>query len=222
LKSVRVAKEADERLKDLRVCVVEALSLRVLDSPEGLAEELSAAAARRRDRDIPDDAREAMRAALRRGGYKPSGRGKPSSEYLCRAAREGNVPSINNLVDCNNALSLEAGLPSSILDAQAFGEEALIRICAEGDRYVFNAAGQEMDLSGLACVCAGSSGKPLGNAVKDSMAGKIGESCGKALGFIYAPASLPECELRAWGERLAELLRTYGGEGATASVIAIL
>jgi DNA/RNA-binding domain of Phe-tRNA-synthetase-like protein len=219
---MKVRKEADQRLAGLRVCVVEALSLRVLDSPEGLARELAAAAARRRERDIPDEAREAMRAALRSGGYKPSGRGKPASEYLCRAAREGNVPSINNLVDCNNALSLEAGLPSSILDARAFGDGALIRICAAGERYVFNAAGQEMDLAGLACVCAGSSGEPLGNAVKDSMAGKIGESCGKALGFIYAPASLPERELRAWGERLAELLGRYGGEGAAASVIAIL
>ena len=36
-----------------------------------------------------DDAvREAVRALLRHGGFKPTGRSKPASEYLLRAVRE--------------------------------------------------------------------------------------------------------------------------------------
>ena len=36
--------------------------------------------------------RQEVRDLLRHGGHKPTGRGKPSSEYLVRAAGEGKVP----------------------------------------------------------------------------------------------------------------------------------
>src|SRR5262249_32748464 len=51
----------------------------------------------------------AVRAAVRdllrfpHGGYKPTGRGKPSSEYLLRAVSEGTLGSINAAVDACNA-----------------------------------------------------------------------------------------------------------------------
>ena len=43
-----------------------------------------------------EQAREAIRALLRQGGYKPTGRGKPSSEYLLRAVGEGALGSLTS------------------------------------------------------------------------------------------------------------------------------
>src|SRR5437868_2189912 len=49
-----------------------------------------------------DKVREAVRGLLRQGGFKPTGRSKPASEYLIKAAREKTLPPINPCVDvCN-------------------------------------------------------------------------------------------------------------------------
>src|SRR3954469_9551184 len=63
-----------------------------------------------------DAVRAAVRDLLRHGGYKPTGRGKPASEYLIRAAAEGGLGSINAAVDACNAVSLHSGLPISVID----------------------------------------------------------------------------------------------------------
>ena len=63
-----------------------------------------------------EELRGAVRGLLRHGGYKPTGRGKPSSEYLVRAASEGALGSINLAVDACNAVSLHSGLPISVVD----------------------------------------------------------------------------------------------------------
>src|SRR6185437_15986538 len=60
--------------------------------------------------------RSAVRDLLRHGGYKPTGRGKPSSEYLLRAVSEGALGAINAAVDTCNAVSLHSGLPISVVD----------------------------------------------------------------------------------------------------------
>src|SRR4051812_6393744 len=66
-----------------------------------------------------DDAvREAVRALLRHGGFKPTGRSKPASEYLIKAAGEGTLASINLAVDACNAVSLHSGLPISVVDLE--------------------------------------------------------------------------------------------------------
>src|SRR5438093_172149 len=58
-----------------------------------------------------DDAvREAVRALLRQGGFKPTGRSKPASEYLLKAVREDGLSSINLAVDVCNIVSLHSGL----------------------------------------------------------------------------------------------------------------
>jgi DNA/RNA-binding domain of Phe-tRNA-synthetase-like protein len=56
---------------------------------------------------------------------------------LCKAVRDGIVPSINDLVDCSDLLSLETDLPVRLLDAEALGEGAFIRICFKSEGYVF-------------------------------------------------------------------------------------
>src|SRR5687767_15036533 len=67
------------------------------------------------DADVPlksdDKVREAVRALFRHGGFKPTGRSKPASEYLIRAVSEGVLSSINLAVDVCNVVSLHSGLP---------------------------------------------------------------------------------------------------------------
>src|ERR1043166_8867784 len=61
-----------------------------------------------------DIVREAVRALLRHGGFKPAGRSKPASEYLVRAVSDGSLTSINAAVDVCNIVSLHSGLPISV------------------------------------------------------------------------------------------------------------
>src|SRR5215212_8369808 len=63
-----------------------------------------------------DEVRAAVRDLLRRGGFKPAGRGKPASEYLAAAFAEDRFPRINALVDTCNVVSLHTGLPISLVD----------------------------------------------------------------------------------------------------------
>ena len=63
-----------------------------------------------------DRVRKTVRDLLRHGGFKPSGRSKPSSEYLLRAAGDGRLNSINLAVDVGNVVSLHSGLPISVVD----------------------------------------------------------------------------------------------------------
>jgi DNA/RNA-binding domain of Phe-tRNA-synthetase-like protein len=214
-------KADDPALDPALVCLVVAEGCSVSTSPAPLAEALAALAVQRSGEDFPPaKIKDAVRNMLRAGGYKPAGRQKPASEYLAQAAREGRFPSINGPVDCNNILSLETGLPISLLDADAVGDDPLIRICAAGESYIFNAAGHEMDLAGLLCACK-ADGTPLGNPVKDSMAGKITDRTTRLAGFIYAPLALyTPASLAALGERFAGLLRQHCG-AASAAVVAV-
>ena len=78
----------------------------------------------------PPHVKEPIRALLPRGGFKPAGRNKPASEYLAQAAREARFPRINNCVYINNLLSLESGLPISLLDLAALPDSphAAVRV----------------------------------------------------------------------------------------------
>src|SRR5262249_18631186 len=90
-----------------------------------------------------DDAvREAVRALLRHGGFKPTGRSKPASEYLIKAVREQMLSSINLAVDACNAVSLHSGLPISVVELDRAAAPFRIGLAAAGASYAFNASGQ--------------------------------------------------------------------------------
>jgi DNA/RNA-binding domain of Phe-tRNA-synthetase-like protein len=137
----------------------------------------------------PDDTvRAQVRDLLRHGGYKPTGRGKPASEYLQRAVHEGGLRSINLAVDVCNAVSLHSGLPISVVDRDRLEPPLRIGLGAPGDRYVFNAAGQEIDVSGLLCLFDG--GGPCANAVKDAQRTKTSEATRATLTVIWSAHAL--------------------------------
>ena len=149
-----------------------------------------------------------VRAMLRHGKYKPSGRGKPASEFLLHAASRGEFPLVHGPVDANNAISLASGLPGSIFDADLTGSRLFLRYGLSGETYLFNPSGQSIDLEDLVVVCrAGAGGwKPCGNPVKDSMATKVRADTRNVIGILYAPRSLGTAFAMLWAERFAELL----------------
>jgi DNA/RNA-binding domain of Phe-tRNA-synthetase-like protein len=137
-----------------------------------------------------DDAvRRAVRDLLRHGGYKPTGRGKPASEYLLGAAEDGSFPSINLAVDACNAVSLHSGLPISVVDLDRAAPPFRIGIAAQGASYVFNPAGQTIDLSGLLCLFDAEG--PCANAVKDAQRTKTGAETRRTLSVVWGTRALP-------------------------------
>ncbi|HEY9791647.1 MAG TPA: phenylalanine--tRNA ligase beta subunit-related protein [Candidatus Obscuribacterales bacterium] len=195
------------------ICVANDIVVR--PSSEQLASQLQSLVAQRKDQEFPaPSVKDAVRGLLKTGGFKPSGRNKPASEYLAQAAREDRFPAINNLVDVNNFVSLSTGLPISLLDAAEFGESLLLRYGREAERYVFNSGGQEIDLNGLICACAATSDAPLGNPIKDSLTGKIKDATRSVVGIIYAPSSMSETAKTGLA-LIAQLIASEGSASST-------
>ncbi|MGZ6070259.1 MAG: phenylalanine--tRNA ligase beta subunit-related protein [Myxococcaceae bacterium] len=134
-----------------------------------------------------EEVRGAIRDLLRHGGYKPTGRGKPASEYLVRAAAEGKLGPINPAVDVGNAVSLHSGLPISVVDVDRLRAPVRVDVAPPGARYVFNAAGQEIDLQGLLCLFDAEG--PCANAVKDSERTKTSDATTTTLTLIWGAAA---------------------------------
>ena len=130
-----------------------------------------------------------VRKLLRHGGYQPSGRGKPASEYVRLAVAEARLGSINPAVDICNVVSLHSGLPISVIDRDRAAEPLSIRIADDDAEYVFNASGQTIKLKGLLCLhdAAG----PCANAVKDSQRTKTSDITTRALSIIWGTTALP-------------------------------
>jgi DNA/RNA-binding domain of Phe-tRNA-synthetase-like protein len=132
----------------------------------------------------PDETvRKAVRELLRHGGFKASGRNKPASEFLLRAATEGSLASINLAVDLCNVTSLHAGLPISVVDLDLLEPPLRIAIAEPNSSYVFNASGQELRLDGLVCLFdrAGASANP----VKDSQRTKTHAGTRRTLCVVW-------------------------------------
>ena len=152
-----------------------------------------------------DDAvRRAVRDLLRHGGYKPTGRGKPASEYLLGAVAEGPLPEINLAVDACNAVSLHSGLPISVVDLERSNGPHRIAIAQEGASYVFNASGQTIDLAGLLCLFDAQG--PCANGVKDAQRTKTHAATRRTLSIVWGTNALPERSARAtrWYRELLE------------------
>ncbi len=158
--------------------------------------------------------REAVRGMLRKHGYKPSGRNKPAQEYLLQCLRDGRgLPRILPAVDVLNCISAARGLPISLLGFRYFPADIRFRLGLPEEKYVFNNAGQELELHNLPVICGGEdSNQPLGSPIKDSMAGKIGPDDQNLVGIVYSPSQMvPLSELAQIAEELAVNLKVWGG-----------
>jgi DNA/RNA-binding domain of Phe-tRNA-synthetase-like protein len=138
----------------------------------------------------PDEAHKRhVRDLLRHGGFKPAGRSKPCWEYMRSAADKGDFPRINVAVDLTNAAALHGALPVSTVDLDRSAAPFRVGIAEAGARYVFNASGQEIDLSGLLCLFDAQG--PCANSVKDSHRTKTHDGSRHTLTVIWGTVALP-------------------------------
>lgn len=173
-----------------------------LPSPSTWQEQLSLAAAAPLHSD--DKVREAVRALLRQGGFKPTGRSKPASEYLIKAVRDGLLSSINLAVDACNIVSLHSGLPISVVDLDRAREPFRVGVASENSSYIFNTSGQTIDLGGLLCLFDADG--PCGNAVKDAQRTKTTAETTRTLSLLWGTIALPEraAQTEDWYRSLLE------------------
>ena len=175
--------------------------LGTLSSPPWLRELLGLEAA------APVQRSEAVRAAvrdlLRQGGYKPTGRGKPAAEFLLRAASPSGLRSINPAVDVGNVVSLHSGLPVSVVDRERLVPPLHVGLAPPGARFVFNEAGQEIDVEGL--LCLHDAGGPCANAVKDAQRTKTHAATHSTLNLVWG-AQAVHAELEHAASWYRELL----------------
>ncbi|MFO0903801.1 MAG: phenylalanine--tRNA ligase beta subunit-related protein [Pirellulales bacterium] len=137
-----------------------------------------------------DEVRQHVRDLLRQGGFKPTGRSKPASEYLLKAASDGTLQSINLAVDVCNAVSLHSGLPISVVDADRVRGALRIEIAPPGASYVFNLSGQTIELAGLVCLMDDEG--PCANPVKDAQRTKTTPETRRVVAVIWGTKKLPD------------------------------
>lgn len=163
--------------------------------------------------------RTAVRDLLRRHGYRPTGRGKPSAEYLAAAVADGRVGPINAVVDVGNVVSLHSGLPISVVDLDRCRAPLRVDVPPPGSSYVFNRGGQEIDVGGLLCLFDADG--PCANAVKDAQRTKTSAATQRVLAIVWgaaAPDAGPADRAAQWLHelyvRLGASVERVAGAGA--------
>ena len=156
-----------------------------------------------------EQARTAVRDMLRHGGFKPTGRSKPASEYLVKAVSEGRLGSINLPVDLGNVVSFHSGVPISVVDVDRTEGALRVGIAPADSRFVFNQAGQEIDVSGLLCLQDAQG--PCANAVKDSMRTKTTPETRRVLCVVWGVQGI-EPDTAAIVSWYRELLERAGAQ----------
>lgn len=164
-----------------------------------------------------DDVKLAIRNLLRHGGFKPSGRSKPASEYLVSAVSEGRFPRINAGVDVCNVVSLHSGLPISLVDLDRVEGALTLQLAPAGTSYVFNPSGQTIDVSGLICLYDASG--PTGTPVKDAQRTKTSDATRVTISVVWGTTALPgrSREVTRWYRALLETI-----EGTTTEDVVLV
>lgn len=166
----------------------------------------------RRDAAAPvrggEEVRVAVRDLLRAHGYRPTGRGKPSSEYLAAAVADGRLGAINAAVDAGNVVSLHAGLPISVIDLDRCRPPLRVDVPPPGSSYVFNKSGQSIDVGGLVCLCDADG--PCANAVKDAQRTKTTPETVAVLAIVWGVELAGSDHAAAAAAWLREVLQRLG------------
>ncbi len=156
---------------------------------------------------VTDDDRSAVRRLLKLGGFKPTGRNKPSSESLAAALERDAIPTINLAVDAGNMVSRLSGLPISVVDADRVSLPARLAIAGPQSSFVFNASQQVIDVEGLISLMDAEG--PCANAVKDSQRTKTHAGTRRVWVVVWGTRELPG--RTAWAEgALSAMLSPHG------------
>lgn len=152
-----------------------------------------------------DRVRSEIRDVLREGGHKPTGRGKPASEYLQRTVER---PAINVAVDAGNVISFHSGIPISVVDLDRGRAPWSIAVVRDDLEYTFNRTGQSINLRGL--LCLHDADGPCASPVKDSMRTKTRDETQRTLSVLWAARTLARAADEALAEYQAVLERCGG------------
>jgi DNA/RNA-binding domain of Phe-tRNA-synthetase-like protein len=168
---------------------------------------------------LTEDRKRAIRAVLRNGQYRPSGRGKPAQEFLAGLwERQGTIDLINNVVDVNNIISLRYGVPISVFDCDKVQGDLVLRLGQEDERYVFNASGQVLECRDLLVVSDDRGA--IGSPVKDSQRTKVFPGATSVVYVVYGNReSLSEEVLRELTRELADMLVRDVPEGRSSGAL---
>jgi DNA/RNA-binding domain of Phe-tRNA-synthetase-like protein len=156
----------------------------------------------------PDEVKPIVRDLLRFGGFKPTGRSKPASEYLLSALAKERLGTINAAVDACNVASLYSGLPISVVDADLGRGSWRIALADKGMSYVFNPTGQIIDIGGL--VVLWDEEGPCGGPVKDSQRTKTHPETRTTLSVVWGTRDLPGRTVQT-AAFYTELIESLGG-----------
>lgn len=180
---------------------------------ERAADEQAAALAGRPVAELPAIAE--ARSAFRRLGKDPS-RYRPSSEALLRRAAQGKgLFRVNNVVDTNNLVSLDSGLPAGTYDLDRLDAPLELRVGAAGASYEAIARGA-FNLESLPVLC--DTQGPFGSPTSDSLRSMITEETRRLLLVIYAFGAAPGLEAAC--DSAAEGLRRFcKGEHLSSRII---
>jgi len=154
----------------------------------------------------------ATRQAFKACGKDPS-RYRPSAERLIRRALGAlDIPSINNVVDVCNLVSLKTGYSAGVYDLSWLVGNCLMRIGDSGE--VYDTVGNSnVNIEGLPVFFDEKS--PFGSPYMDSRRTAV-DSDTPAILFILYGFNRPNDEIRAATEFAAHLIETYclpeGGE----------
>lgn len=173
---------------------------------------------------IPPEIQSKVRNMMKIGGYSPSGRNRPASEFLLRElAQTRSFKYINNIVDINNYISMKHKLPISIFDTGKLNGALVVRIGDPGEGYVFNNEGQVIDVKRLIICCEEQpdyTSIPVGSPVKDSMQTKVFQACEQVVAVIYSnPAVYTSAELEVICDEMKQMLIDYAGAKDTSTEI---
>jgi DNA/RNA-binding domain of Phe-tRNA-synthetase-like protein len=198
----------DHPLLDAAFVIVEWHDLRP-DAVAELAPWIPTEAGPPPDLGTPEASRKAqIRDLFRHGGFKPNGRNKPCNEYITKVAAQGSFPRISPIVDWTNAGVFHTSLPISTIDLDRGRGPFHVGVAEPGQRYVFNASGQELDLSGLLCLFDVDG--PCANAVKDSQRTKTHDGTKRTLTVVWGTVAWPGRAATAAGW-LRERAEALGG-----------
>ena len=208
-----IEQEKDLLLKAVAVEAVFSSGLGAEKTPQTLLDMLAIEFSAPVSRD--DSVKSAVRDMMRQHGYKPTGRGKPASEYLVKAVSEGRLGSINRCVDVLNVVSLHSGFPISVVDLDKVTQPLCIKTAQPQTSYIFNAGGQEIQVGGLFCLF--DSEGPCANGVKDSQRTKTSDTTTRTLSVVWGTEVMADKVLAAvqW---YVDLLRSVGAEISEATI----
>lgn len=149
------------------------------------------------------------RRVLKALGTDPA-RYRPSSEALLRRAVQGKpLPAVNAVVDVNNLVSLQSGLPIGLYDADRLQGPALTFGTGRPGEVYLALSGREIETAGKPVLRdgAGACGGPL----TDSDRTKVTEATRRALMLVYAPPGFPVADLESAMDQAAALMARHAG-----------